>query len=554
MDKSQAEILAVLNLIPYLDAPIPVGDGITLGELVENTNYTNYAETLDSEEREAWYEIWNTLVEAVTNDETLSSIELVDVSSSSTSEASDLWTNSTDGSSWTDDLIQACTLRDADGNYYVTYRGTGNGRWGDNGVGMTAESTVMQEAAKAYFDEIAETYLVDAYEDGKSVYVSGHSKGGNEAQYVYMTSEYEYLIDGCYSYDGQGFSSSAIESFIERYGEEGYEEKLQSMYSICGENDFVHDLGNVIIPEENTYFVPTSGSDFASYHALTNMITDDDGNYTGLGEGWEDNAYEQGIVGQIAKKISEKMMEMDPDDLDGCAVAIMTIIELWQGSGGDSLGVDDTADVWDYIDLLAHGVPTVVEVLVELAYEYVYEKCGTVGVIAAGFVAVLVVVAAVALAPVLLTIAKAALVIEVIANVVDFIYDNWEKIVQFAKDVNEFVSELKNLLVEAVKKIAYKLKTYSAGYKYASSNPEIKVDTTKLTSYATRLTNVNKRIANLDSRLNTLYWQVELTDLWDLLQADLLTTYSYRLSKCVSYLTETAKDFEAVETSLTKAI
>lgn len=31
MDKSQAEILAILNLIPYLDAVIPVGDGITLG-------------------------------------------------------------------------------------------------------------------------------------------------------------------------------------------------------------------------------------------------------------------------------------------------------------------------------------------------------------------------------------------------------------------------------------------------------------------------------------------------------------------------------------------
>lgn len=505
------------------------------GELVESTNY---AEMLDSDEAK---ETWKVLVDAINSKEygeTLSSIELVNVSSDATKD------------NWKDDLIQACTFKDADGNYYVTYRGTGDGRWGDNGVGMTAESTVMQEAAKDYFDDMAEMYFVDAYEEGKSVYVSGHSKGGNEAQYVYMTSEYEYLIDGCYSYDGQGFSNSAVESFIERYGEEGYEEKLQNMYGIYGENDFVHGLGNVIIPEENTYYVPTSKDsivDIPSYHALVNMLTDDDGNFTGLGEGWDEGAYEEGPLSELIGYISDKMMDMDEDDLDGCAVVIMSFIEK-----SDSLGVDDIPEWDDWVDFFAHGIPLVIESIpqiVETLVEMGYDEYGALGAFVAGLASVVVV--SILFSPFMVAVIGSVVVL---FNVVDFIYDNWEKIVQFTKDVSEFVSELKNLLVEAVKKIAYKLKTYSAGYKYATSNPEIKVDTSMLTSYATRLTNVNKRIANLDSRLNTLYWQVELTDLWDLLQADLLTTYSYRLSKCVSYLTETANDFEAVETSFTKAI
>lgn len=46
------------------------------------------------------------------------------------------------------------------------------------------------------------------------------------------------------------------------------------MYSICGENDYVHDMGIVIIPEENTYFVKTREESMKDLHSLTSMIGD----------------------------------------------------------------------------------------------------------------------------------------------------------------------------------------------------------------------------------------------------------------------------------------
>ena len=47
----------------------------------------------------------------------------------------------------------------------MAYRGTGAKRWGDNGQGFVDESTDMQEAAKAYFDHVVDTYGYDGKEN-----------------------------------------------------------------------------------------------------------------------------------------------------------------------------------------------------------------------------------------------------------------------------------------------------------------------------------------------------------------------------------------------------
>lgn len=93
-------------------------------------------------------------------------------------------------------------------------------------------------------------------------------------------------------------------------------------------------------------------------------------------------------------------------------------------------------------------------------------------------------------------------------------------------------------------------KLVNPGAGYANANPQIIVDTYKLGNYAQRLKSVNTRIANLDKRLDSLYWRVGLLDLWKLMQADLLTGYSWRLSRCANYLSDTAADFAKVENDL----
>lgn len=114
-------------------------------------------------------------------------------------------------------------------------------------------------------------------------------------------------------------------------------------------------------------------------------------------------------------------------------------------------------------------------------------------------------------------------------------------------------------LVSAITTFAQKAndwfnKNFNAGYRYASNNTYIRVNTNTLRSYADRLYKVNQRIIKLDRRLDQLYTKVGLFDLWNLLQADLLTGYSWRLNRCINYLNDTAYEFEEAERSISSQI
>jgi len=530
----EIDLTIVLDLIPHLDTNLSDAKEMTLGEFVRQ----NEEKITGGDPEHA--EIFKILKEAVEGNKSYQDIVLVDVSA----------TNGT--KDWTDDLIQACTFRDADGNYYVTYRGTGNGRWADNGDGMTQQSTEMQEAAKDYFDQMAEEYLIEAKKNGKRVIVAGHSKGGNEAQYVYMASDYEGLIDNCYSYDGQGFSKKAIAWFKEKYGE-AYEEKLSRMYSICGENDYVHDLGHVIIPDENTYFVETSGSGFVSLHDMRYMLTDDDGNYTGLQWNWENGTIthgEQGPVGKLAKRISEELMKLDEESLHDTAVALMYLFDL--ATNGGSIGNVDVN--WeDYADLLTQGIPAIFQIIpspkegVDSFVEYLHEEFGYGGDVAAFIIECFLEISGVS--DMLDKTELALKVIDLVLTGIDKLFDLIERM-ELPEKMKEFIFAIKDYAKKYIQEIIAKIKSMNAANKQAIANPQIVVDTFKLRDYASRLSDANRRISNLDGRMNSLYWKVGLLDLWDLVQANLLTGYSWRIMRAVSYLNNTASDFEKLETEL----
>lgn len=124
-----------------------------------------------------------------------------------------------------------------------------------------------------------------------------------------------------------------------------------------------------------------------------------------------------------------------------------------------------------------------------------------------------------------------------------------------------------NVAKEALNSALNKLKdyissNYSYGSSYASSNPFILVDTYKLSDYATRLSRINSRVSSLDSRLKTLYSRVCSAEdlittakvLWNLLNADILFSYSKRLKKCAQYLNETSEDFARTEKNINSRI
>lgn len=252
-------------------------------------------------------------------------------------------------------LLWACTFQSPNNDYYVAYRGTGDGKWLDNGEGMYKTSTVMQESAADYFDTIVEKWELS---ESDNIIVTGHSKGGNSAQYVTLASKNADLIDTCYSLDGQGFSKKAIEEFKNQLGYQ-YQVRIDKMYSINGENDYVHDLGIAVIPSDRTYFVATpDGTSIGGMHGLQYMIVDGE-IILDL-----DNPVQQGPMGGFAKKLSAEMMKLSDEDLEDCALSIMSLIERFMNGGEvykEGTGDEKFADIEEFCGFISVGIPLILK-------------------------------------------------------------------------------------------------------------------------------------------------------------------------------------------------
>ena len=104
----------------------------------------------------------------------------------------------------------------------VIFRGTyGDAQeWEDNILNGSRSGSPEMNKSVHYVEKLKE-YYGDAADH---LTVSGHSKGGNRAQYVTILTD---QVDRCLSFDGQGFSSE----FLELYAEE-IEEKKDRITSI----------------------------------------------------------------------------------------------------------------------------------------------------------------------------------------------------------------------------------------------------------------------------------------------------------------------------------
>ena len=228
----------------------------------------------------------------------------------------------------------ACTFSTGDREgVYVVYRGTGDGEWPDNGLGMTRKSTLQQERALRYFEEVVEREQIT---ENQKLVVTGHSKGGNKAQFVTMSTKYHSLLDACYNFDGQGFSEKAIEGWKNTYSEEEYRQRIYKIAGIYGENDYVNVLGLSIVPMSQIRYIktPVSPDNFAGYHDIKYMFaTQETDPVTGepvtVFHGSK-NVYvkNRGVLGNYAALLSERMMQLDEKERSGCAAAIMQLLEL----------------------------------------------------------------------------------------------------------------------------------------------------------------------------------------------------------------------------------
>ena len=126
-----------------------------------------------------------------------------------------------------DDSVPAICFTDPNDpdSAVVAFKGTtGQKEWWDNGSGFGLSDTEKQKEALEYIENLP-------YD---SITVTGHSKGGNEAQYVTVLSD---KVDRCISMDGQGFS----QEFLDRYYAE-IEKKGGSITNYYLDGDFVSIL------------------------------------------------------------------------------------------------------------------------------------------------------------------------------------------------------------------------------------------------------------------------------------------------------------------------
>lgn len=246
---------------------------------------------------------------------------------------------------------------------YVIYRGTGDGKWIDNGEGMTVEKTESQSQAIRFFDEMAELF---GWDESTNLTVAGHSKGGNNSQAAALGAEHGSLVDQCISFDGQGMSQVGIENYRRELGP-AYDVRINKMYSVCGENDPVNELGESVFLEDHRYYIETNANpgEMVPTHALEYLFQqeDENGNLYFSDRMNRESADGQGPVGRYAKQLNAVLMQMPEEIRNDCAVSIMQLIELISGDAYMIGYNGHHATIEEFAGFFWHGIPAIVQTL-----------------------------------------------------------------------------------------------------------------------------------------------------------------------------------------------
>lgn len=383
---------------------------------------------------------------------------------------------------------KAVVLQDQYGNIYIHYNGTGKGNWEYNAVAYGGDASYVQEESLDFFNYVMQKYQPNC--TGK-IYVSGHSQGGNNAQYALMMSPYGVYVEECIALDAPGFSEEAVERMKALYGEDYYNSQREKIHAYNGDRDYVHELGQVnIIPHDHITIIETGDTDFMYSHLVNGMM---DGN--SLKPKAEPQEYESYAV--IAAYLNNKIIHLPDEDQRRIADLVMKAVEFFIGNEETPL----TGEEWhNLVTLLA---PVLVEVMIaDMA-----------------------------------KVDAAMLSISGCAPLVSHIYFQIKACALGTLALVDLINHLVLLFNDASNFIF----NLTIGAKYSDLNPYMKADPLDLEKLATRLRNINSRLVSLDGDLNDLYWQVGLLDILDILNANLITGYSFRISAAATFLDNAAE-------------
>lgn len=245
------------------------------------------------------------------------------------------------------EYVKAVAFRDESGNIYVHYNGTGDGNWGYNDVAFGGGPSKVQKESLEFFDRIVSEFHGEL---GGDIYVTGHSQGGNNAQYVTMNSEYGLSIDKCIAMDAPGFSHEAVQKMKDQYGEAYYDNQRQKIYSYNGESDFVDPLGlEIIAPQDKDHLRIIDcpdGAGLIDWHLIDGMM---DG--TNLRPRVDDYTPFHYFIVEINAKIAADD-RLSPEEKAQLATYAMKLAELLVGNEYEIYGELMPADIEGLLNML----------------------------------------------------------------------------------------------------------------------------------------------------------------------------------------------------------
>lgn len=290
---NETQLLLLDNLI-HLEGVADQGE-ITVREVIGRLTKNNYAGLMKSQNPkkigtdEEWpcymsKQRWIDIIDAIKNDPKLLALRISEgkteerLVEDKNGEVHDLG-----------GMRVACFTDEITDKTTVVFRGThGAYEWHDNGIGGTDKITGQQQAALNYIENLPERY--------KDLVVTGHSKGGNKAQFVTIMSD---RVEKCYSFDGQGFSIEFLEAYKDRI-----EKRIGKINSISAEGDYVNCLLNSIAP--NKYYVDTDEqSNFLHNHCpdiMLKITRDENGNAIASMRNYD--SVEQGTIPKFLNKFT----------------------------------------------------------------------------------------------------------------------------------------------------------------------------------------------------------------------------------------------------------
>ena len=194
--------------------------------------------------------------------------------------------------------VSAKCFYDSDGDATIVIRGTGGSynAWKDNALGGYETDTKCQKTINDFVVRMDKKY--------DDITITGHSKGGNLAQYA--TIKNSDAIDRCVSFDGQGFN----DAFCEKYKTE-IAENADKITSINAYNDYVNILLNpiaghiVYLNNDNTEFKDGHSSYWLWSSNSKKDKKDGDGNYIDFVEQDENIKRLKTILDRITEKTED---------------------------------------------------------------------------------------------------------------------------------------------------------------------------------------------------------------------------------------------------------